>query len=198
MARTMAVAAAPGRTARERGAVLPNGVAGMLIFVVAELMFFAGLGTAFAVARAGATMWPPLGQPRLPVEVTALNTLVLLASGACLARAHVASARREASVGRWLTGAMLLGATFVTVQGVEWTRLIRFGLTMTSSSYGAFFYLIVGAHALHALAAILGLAWTRARLAAGTLTPSALWAAEIFWGFVVGVWPFLYVAVYLA
>jgi heme/copper-type cytochrome/quinol oxidase subunit 3 len=161
-------------------------------------MFFAGLGTAFAVARAGATMWPPLGQPRLPVEVTAVNTLILLASGGLLARAHVAFARHEASLGRWLTAAMLLGATFVAVQGIEWVRLIGFGLTMTSSSYGSFFYLIVGAHALHAVGAILGLAYTRSRLAAGTLTANVLWAAEIFWGFVVGVWPFLYVAVYLA
>ena len=188
-------ASLPGRGGQ---AVLPNGVAGMLIFVAAELMFFAGLGTAFAVARAGATMWPPLGQPRLPVEVTAVNTLVLLASGALLARAHVAFARREAGLGGWLTGAMLLGATFVTVQGIEWVRLIGYGLTMTSSSFGSFFYLLVGAHALHAVAAILGLAYVRARLAAGTLTPSAFWAAEIFWGFVVGVWPFLYVGVYLA
>lgn len=198
MAQAMTASMTPRNTARERGAVLPNGVAGMLIFVAAELMFFAGLGTAFAVARAGATMWPPLGQPRLPIEVTAVNTLVLLASGALLARAHVAFGRGEASLGRWLTGAMLLGATFVTVQGIEWVRLINYGLTMTSSSFGSFFYLLVGAHALHAVAAILGLAYVRTRLAAGTLTPSALWAAEIFWGFVVGVWPFLYVAVYLA
>lgn len=178
-------------------AVLPNGVAGMLIFVVAELMFFAGLGTAFAVARAGATMWPPYGQPRLPIEVTAVNTLVLLASGGLLARAHVAFGRREAGLRIWLTGAMLLGALFVSVQGVEWVRLIGYGLTMTSSTYGSFFYLIVGAHALHAVAAILGLAYARARLAGGTLTPNVLWATEVFWGFVVGVWPFLYVSVYL-
>lgn len=183
---------------RPREAVLPNGVAGMLMFVAAELMFFAGLGTAFAVARAGATMWPPLGQPRLPVEVTAVNTLVLLASGVLLARAHAAFGRGAASLRGWLTGAMLLGATFVGVQGFEWARLLRFGLTMTSSSYGSFFYLIVGAHAAHAVGAIIGLAYARARLAAGTLTPSVLWAAEVFWWFVVGVWPFLYVSVYLA
>ena len=197
MAEATTAAMTPGHAARARAAVLPNGVAGMLIFVVAELMFFAGLGTAFAVARAGATMWPPLGQPRLPVEVTAVNTLVLLASGVLLSLAHVAFGRGEAGLARWLTGAMLLGAVFVAVQGVEWVRLIGYGLTMTSSSFGAFFYLIVGAHALHAVGAILGLAYVRARLAAGTLTASAFWAAEIFWAFVVGVWPFLYVSVYL-
>jgi heme/copper-type cytochrome/quinol oxidase subunit 3 len=185
-------------TPRRSEAVLPDGVAGMLIFITAELMFFAGLTSAFAVAKAGATMWPPLGQPRLPVEATAVNTLVLLASGALLARAHVACARHEAGLRAWLTGAMLLGATFVAVQGYEWVRLIGFGLTMTSSNYGSFFYLIVGTHALHAVGALGGLAYARARLAAGTFSPNVLWAAEIFWFFVVGLWPFLYVAVYLA
>ncbi len=186
-------------TARRRPeALLPDGVAGMLVFVVAELMFFAGLASAFLVARAGTTVWPPPDQPRLPVEATAVNTLVLLASGALLALAHRAFTRRDPRLGRWLTGAMALGATFVVVQGVEWTRLIGFGLTMTSSSYGSFFYLLVGTHALHAVGALAGLAYARHRLARGALTADVLWAAEIFWFFVVGVWPFLYVAVYLA
>ena len=43
---------------------------------------------------------------------------------------------------------------FVVFQGFEWVRLIGEGLTMTSGTLGAFFYLIVGMHALHAFAAI--------------------------------------------
>lgn len=186
-------------TSRRRPeALLPDGVAGMLIFVVAELMFFAGLASAFLVAKAGSTVWPPPDQPRLPIEVTAVNTLVLLASGALLGVAHRAFARHDPRLAAWLSGAMALGTAFVVVQGVEWVRLIGYGLTLTSSSYGSFFYLLVGTHALHAVAALGGLALARRRLATGTLTAETLWAAEIFWFFVVGVWPFLYVAVYLA
>ena len=67
-------------------------VAGMLIFVGTEVMFFAGLVSAFTIARSHALGWPPPGQPRLPVLATALNTLVLLASGAVLASAGRAAA----------------------------------------------------------------------------------------------------------
>lgn len=175
-------------------------VAGMLIFVGTEVMFFAGLVSAFVIARSHATGWPPPGQPRLPVVATALNTLVLLASGTVL----MASGRAAATVFgrhrafRCLTVAAALGAVFVAVQGVEWARLLAFGLTMRSSQYGSFFYLIVGMHAAHAVAAIAVLLYARFRLAQGTLSTDAFAAVRVFWYFVVGVWPVLYAVVYLA
>lgn len=100
-------------------------------------------------------------------------------------------------VGRLLVAATLLGGMFVALQGVEWLALIREGLTITSSTYGALFYTIIGAHAAHAVAAILALAWAALRLGAGTLTRDVLSAVAIFWYFVVLVWPFLYFVVYL-
>jgi heme/copper-type cytochrome/quinol oxidase subunit 3 len=92
---------------------------------------------------------------------------------------------------------MLLGAFFVLFQGIEWVRLIAQGLTLTSSSLGSFFYLIVGLHALHAVIALGLLVNTWLRLRRGWLASSELATAEIFWYFVVGVWPVLYLTVYL-
>jgi cytochrome c oxidase subunit 3 len=70
-------------------------------------------------------------------------------------------------------------------------------LTLTSSQLGSFFYVIVGTHALHAMAAIviLALAWQAMRR--GTLTRPRLGAVQLFWYFVVLVWPLLYWQVYL-
>ena len=85
----------------------------------------------------------------------------------------------------------------MALQGVEWLALIREGLTITSSTYGALFYTIIGAHAAHAVAAIAALGWATMRLGAGMLTREALSTVAIFWYFVVLVWPFLYVVVYL-
>jgi heme/copper-type cytochrome/quinol oxidase subunit 3 len=183
------------RTPRIRAAVF-----GMLIFVATEIMFFAGLMSAFVIARSHALGWPPPGQPRLPVLATALNTLVLLASGAVLASAGRASATvlgRHRALRR-LGVAVALGALFVTVQGVEWARLLAYGLTMRSSQYGSFFYLIVGMHAAHAVAAIAALLYARTRLARSALSDDAFTAVRVFWYFVVGVWPVLYAVVYLA
>src|SRR3970282_1282543 len=51
-----------------------------LMFIGAELMFFAGLIGAFIVFRWGSPIWPPPFQPRLPVGVTGVNTIILLGS----------------------------------------------------------------------------------------------------------------------
>jgi cytochrome c oxidase subunit 3 len=176
--------------------VVPSSVMAMLIFVFTEVMLFAGLISAFAIVRSGAPDWPPPGQPRLPLERTAVNTAALLLSGALLAFARRAYNRERARARAPLLASILLGAFFVVFQGVEWVALLGEGLTLTSSSLGSFFYLIVGLHALHAVIALALLASTWLRLRGGWLASSRLATAEVFWYFVVGVWPVLYLTVY--
>jgi len=169
---------------------------GMLMFVFTELMLFAGMISAFTILRSAALVWPPPDQPRLPVAETAVNTAALLASGVCLFWAQRTYLRDRARARRPLLAAMLLGAFFVCFQGVEWVRLVGQGLTLTSSTLGSFFYMIVGLHALHAVAALGLLAYTWLLLQRGWLAQSTLAAAQVFWYFVVGLWPVLYGVVY--
>lgn len=183
---------------QQRPGLIPHGLFGMAIFVIAEIMFFAGMISAFLIIQAASSVWPPPDQPRLPVEETALNSLALLASGFFLFLAHRAFHRGDRSSMRrpmWI--ALALGCFFVLFQGVEWFALLRQGLTLTSSSLGSFFYLIVGVHALHAVAALILLGVASLRLSRGWLTPGLFGAAEALWFFVVGVWPILYLVVYL-
>jgi cytochrome c oxidase subunit 3 len=180
-----------------RQPIVANGVLGVLIFVMTELMLFAGLISAFSIFRASAILWPPPGQPRLPIEETAFNTAALLASGALLYLARRSYSLRRERAKRALLASMLLGAFFVLFQGVEWARLIGEGLTLTSSTLGSFFYLIVGLHALHAVAGLIVLGYAWLRMQRGWLASSQLAAAEVFWYFVVGLWPVLYLVVYL-
>jgi heme/copper-type cytochrome/quinol oxidase subunit 3 len=180
-----------------RRPVLASGVLGMLLFVFTEVMMFAGMISAHTIAKAGAPEWPPFGQPRLPERITLVNTAVLLLSGAVLFWAGRTWKRKPADAAPPLLLALFLGAFFVLAQGREWVALLGEGLTLTSSTYGAYFYLIVGGHALHALAAIMGLAWAWRRLWTGVLTPAQFGATRVFWYFVVLVWPVLYLTVYL-
>jgi cytochrome c oxidase subunit 3 len=178
---------------------LPNSVLGMIIFIVAEVMFFAALMSAHTIARATAMggIWPPPGQPRLPVERTGINTAILLLSGVLLwiANRHMNAEPERGQ--RYLAGAIATGTTFVLLQGVEWVRLLREGLTMTSSNHGAFFYLIVGTHALHAVVAIIALTWVYILMRGGKFARSTFAAVQVFWYFVVILWPVIYVRVYL-
>lgn len=182
------------------GRLVENGVVGMAIVVFVEVMLFAGFISAFIIVRNSTPpgLWPPPDQPRLPVATTAFNTAMLLASGVLLFLAHRAFGRRGHRAAASRMGvAILLGGLFVVFQGVEWVRLIGQGLTLTSSQLGSFFYTIVGAHALHATAAIvaLGVQWRAMR--AGRLSPSAFGAGQLFWYFVVLMWPIIYWQVYL-
>ncbi|MGH0034560.1 MAG: cytochrome c oxidase subunit 3 [Myxococcota bacterium] len=184
-------------SASDRQPVVPNGVLGMLIFVVTESMLFAGLISAFTIIRASAIVWPPPDQPRLPLEQTALNTAALLGSGVLLYLARRRLSRDPQGARTMLLGAMLLGGFFVVMQGAEWVALISQGLTLTSSTLGGFFYLIVGIHGLHAVAALAVLAQAWWRMQRGWMGSAVLAPAEVFWYFVVAVWPVLYLRVYL-
>jgi heme/copper-type cytochrome/quinol oxidase subunit 3 len=179
--------------------LVPSGVLGMVLFIATEVMFFAALISAFLVLRAESAMWPPLDQPRLPVGVTAVNTLFLLASGFTVHRALESARGLRGDALRWLGATAILGGLFLAIQGYEWIQLVGFGLTTSSSLYGATFYTLVGAHALHVLAALVFLLVVVVRLARGrdSSTEIPLVLCRMYWLFVVAVWPVLYVLVYL-
>lgn len=182
----------------ERGEpkVVSNGVLGMTLFILTEIMLFSGLISAFTIVKASAPLWPPPDQPRLPFEETAVNTLALFVSGALLVLAQRRFATDRESAKLPLIGAIGLGGFFVAFQGYEWAQMLAQGLTLTSSTLGSFFYLIVGTHALHAIAALVLLVRVWRRHASGWLQPSQLATAAVFWYFVVGAWPIVYWQVY--
>jgi len=185
----------------DRRPLIDNARLGMLIFLGAETMLFAGLIGAFLVLRLGAQVWPPPFQPRLPVGVTGVNTLILLASSLTMTRALRAIRRGD---GDGLTAGLvqtaLLGLIFLTVQGYEWARLVHFGLTVSSGAYGATFYTLIGAHGVHVFAAVVWLSVVlvlalKGRFTAQRRVPVSL--CGMYWYFVVFLWPVLYTLVYL-
>lgn len=185
----------------ERVPPVSNAVLGMLVFLGAETVFFGGLVAAFLVLRLAAPVWPPPLQPRLPVEVTGVNTAVLLGSGVTMLLA-LRAIRRESPAGLvgYLSQTLLLGALFLLVQGYEWVRLVNFGLSVSSGAYGATFYTLIGIHGLHVLGALIWLAVVWVGAGRGNFTARAhgpVVPCAMFWCFVVLVWPVLYVLVYL-
>ncbi|UCE03326.1 MAG: heme-copper oxidase subunit III [Candidatus Latescibacterota bacterium] len=182
----------PAAWSGARRVPVSNAVLGTGVYVATAIMFFGGLVSAYLVLRAGSPAWPPAGQPRLPVAITGANTLVLLASGLCVWWARRAAQLQSRT--RALHAAIVLGFVFVGVQGIEWIRLVGYGLRASGGSYGATFYTIVGAHAVHALGGIAMLVVTSRFVRAGR---GDLPAALLYWGFVVLLWPVLYALVYL-
>jgi len=187
--------------ATSRGPMLDNLRLAILFFMGAEVMFFAGLVSGFLVVRTAAAVWPPPLQPRLPLAVTGLNTLVLIASSVVMHRVVRAIRLGEpAALVRRLGMVAALGTIFLLVQGYEWVRLVAFGLTLSSSVYGTTFYTIIGTHAVHVLGALVWVLVSLLLAARGHFSPersAPLRACAMYWHFVVGLWPVLYVTVYL-
>lgn len=172
----------------------------MAVLLVAESMFFAGLISAYLVLRGGALQWPPAHLPLLPLQVTWVNTFVLVASGVTMLQAVHAARRNAESTSRWLLSVTaLLGVCFLCIQGSEWLGLMQHGLTLSAGAYGATFYALVGAHALHVLAAIVWLllvawwAWHRSVLGRRYMV---IEACATYWVFVCVLWVALFALVY--
>ncbi|GIL16836.1 MAG: cytochrome b6 [Oligoflexia bacterium] len=185
------------------GLKIPNAILGILFFIFTELMFFTGLISAYFVGRANLAQWPPVGQPRFPVEATLINTMILLASAVTAWLATQESHPNRLKLDRarmWVQITLGLGSLFLLLQGYEWYQLIQYGLKAESNNYGAYFYLLVGAHGLHVFAGLLILLSQLAQISKIKTMPekrSGLMASIFFWYFVVGLWPVLYVLVYM-
>ena len=181
--------------------VVSNAVLGMLMFLAFEAMFFAGLLGAFLVFRLASTNWPPPGEPYLPIGVTWINTGILVGSVYTMRRAHRAiRAGNQAGLVHGLGLTALLGATFLAVQGSEWIRLVHYGLTLRSGTYGATFYTLIGCHGVHVLAAVLWLAAVLCLATRGRFSPErhiGVQLCKMYWMFVVGLWLVLFPSVYL-
>ncbi|MGH7768439.1 MAG: cytochrome c oxidase subunit 3 [Candidatus Binatia bacterium] len=181
--------------------IVSNARLALLMLLVAETMFFSGLVGAFIVFRVASPSWPPPFQPRLPVEVTGANTVILLLSGVTMHVAlRAARAGKSARLQKWLTASVALGVIFLAVQGYEWLRLIHYGLTLSSGVYGATFYTLIGCHGAHVLGAVFWLLAVLARARKGRYSArdyAGVQLCGMYWTFVVALWPVLYGLVYL-
>ncbi len=182
---------------------ISSAVLGMIFLLTTECMLFAAFISAYVVNRSSIPQWQPANQPRLPIEITGLNTLILLASGLMmwLFVRKYKSTEGQTSSHSLLWASLALGVGFLLIQGTEWVQLINYGLNSTTNLYAAFFYLIIGAHALHVIAGVIILLYMFRALRSNRTQESKLSvvaACSMYWTFVVAVWPLLYYLVYLS
>lgn len=174
---------------------------GMIVALGSWSMMFGSLFFLYFGMRARAPMWPPAGQPALPVAIPALATLVLLASSFALSRGvrQLARGRRSALV-PWLLATLALGAGFVALQFHTWRSLWSVGLVPSNGTYASLFYGLTVLHAVHVAAGILVLLVVLVRALLGTYTEHnvvRVRVAAMFWHFVDAVWLLMFVSIYL-
>ncbi len=158
------------------------------VLIVSELLVFgAGL-----LAFLGVRIADPVGfaqdQDHLNRVAGAVNTIVLITSGYCAARAAQSPARMRF----WLSGAMALGGVFLWVKWLEYADKAAQGIGIETSPFFTFYYLLTGFHAMHVVAGLvifaLVLRWGAKR---------NIEAAAMFWHMVDLVWVLLFPIIYL-
>ncbi|HAW90937.1 MAG TPA: hypothetical protein DCX61_09765 [Gemmatimonadetes bacterium] len=156
----------------------------------------------------------------LNVPLTAGNTFLLICSSVTMVKAFAAIQQgNQKGLQRWLLATILIGATFVGVQVVEYIALSGEGFVPMLDSYhavgrgnphegpslggplyGATFYAMTGFHGAHVSLGVLCLIFVYGRALRGAYTAEHLEGVEViglYWHFVDLVWILLFTIVYL-
>lgn len=139
----------------------------------------------------------PMGAWGIP----AINTLLLLTSGATVTWAHWALKKGNRSQLIWgLALTVALGITFLCLQVYEYMHAYsELGLTLGAGAYGATFYMLTGFHGFHVTVGTLMLIVILGRSMKGHFTAEHHFGFEgvaWYWHFVDVVWLGLFIFVY--
>lgn len=198
---------------------------GMVWFIASEVAFFAaffgalfyvrtlsvpwlaGFDPAFTPYPDFTAAWPsagPKGVAFTPMGawgIPAINTLILLTSGATVTWAHwglLKNNRTQLILGLFMTVA--LGLTFIGLQAYEYHHAYtELGLTLGSGAYGATFFMLTGFHGFHVTLGTIMLIVILLRCMKGHFKPEHHFGFEgvaWYWHFVDVVWLGLFVFVY--
>jgi len=136
-----------------------------------------------------------------PFWLPTINTALLLTSGVTLTIAHhalIANERSKTILWMWIT--VLLGLTFLFVQGYEYAHAYKdLNLKLSSGIFGSTFFMLTGFHGFHVFVGMLMLLFITLRLQKGHFTPTRHFGFEgaaWYWHFVDVVWLGLYFLVY--
>ena len=140
-------------------------------------------------------------EPMAAWGIPAINTLILLTSGATVTWAHwglLKDNRTQLIIG--LAATVALGFLFVVLQGVEYHEAYsEMGLTLGTGIYGSTFFMLTGFHGLHVTIGAIILTVVLLRSIRGHFSSEnhfAFEAAAWYWHFVDVVWLGLFVFVY--
>ena len=136
-----------------------------------------------------------------PFSLPAVNTLILLSSGATVTIAHHALRQgRRGMLIVFLAATFLLGFSFVALQAHEYGEAYReLGLRLSTGIYGSTFFMLTGFHGLHVTIGAIMLVTIWLRVLRGHFTPQRHFAFEAvawYWHFVDVVWLGLFIFVY--
>lgn len=162
------------------------------LFIVASVMIFAALTSAYVVLKAQGH-WLHFLLP----SVFNFTTIVIIASSVTLHLSYIAAQRLKFERQKallWLT--LFLGLVFLGGQWMAWTVLVHNGVFFSGNPSGSFLYVISGFHAVHIFGGLFLIIYALIGIYTDVFQATNLFrlqVAGIFWHFLDVLWIYLYV-----
>jgi heme/copper-type cytochrome/quinol oxidase subunit 3 len=169
----------------------------MVLVIATEAMLFAYLlFSYYYLALMSAKAFPTGGAPELTLVIP--NTIILLVSSGTMYWGETGirhGDQRRLRIGMLAT--LVLGAVFLAIQGVEYSRK-SFGIS--TSAYGSLFFTITGFHGAHVFVGLLMNAIVQLWARRGYFTQDrhlAVTNVAMYWHFVDAVWLVVFFSLYI-
>jgi cytochrome c oxidase subunit III len=196
---------------------VPWGKAMMWIFLLSDTFIFTCFLTSYMNVRMSTTAtWPDpskvfsldIAGHEIPLLLIAIMTMVLITSSGTMAMAvNYGYRRNRTKTTILMLATAALGATFVSMQAFEWTKLIvhegvrPWGNPLGAPQFGSAFFMITGFHGLHVSAGVVYLCVVARRVWTGFYdrkgTYETVEVTGLYWHFVDLVWVFIFAFFYL-
>lgn len=195
---------------------MPWGKLMMWIFLLSDTFIFSIFLTAYMNVRMTTIdSWPSSSEvfaltiagQHIPLVLIAIMTFILITSSGTMAMAVNFAYRGDKNKTFWLMMiTALLGASFVAMQGFEWTKLIvdegirPWGNPLGAAQFGSIFFMVTGFHGLHVSCGVIYLAIVANKVRKGDYDKRGFHIVEItglYWHFVDLVWVFIFAFFYL-
>lgn len=168
----------------------------MVVFILSEIALFSGVLSAYLYNMLPKGEWI---SPGIPADIPPLGFAMILTVILISSSITIQMAERK-YMKQWLSLTITLGLLFLIGQAREWSRLISEGFTISSNSYGTYFYLITGLHGSHVLVGVLFQLYIlllSIRKGAGGIRRSVVRICGYYWHFVDGLWLLILSLVYI-
>lgn len=193
------------------------GKAMMWIFLLSDTFIFSCFLTSYMTVRMSTTApWPDtskvfglkIGSVDVPLLLIAIMTFILITSSGTMAMAvNFAYRRNRKRTALLMLATALLGISFVSMQAVEWTKLILhegirpWGNPLGAAQFGACFFMITGFHGAHVTIGVIYLLTVARKVLRGDYEVRGNYQiveiAGLYWHFVDLVWVFIFALFYL-
>ena len=194
----------------------------MWYFLISDTFTFASFLITYASLRfTQSTSWPNPAEVfssipihgfdtlKLPLVFVSFMTFLLIVSSYTMVRAVQEGYRmNKMGVVKFLIPTIICGIMFLGCQYLEWTHLIREGMTPTTAApltkvvnFGQLFFIITGFHGLHVLGGVLLNTWLMVSTWNGTFEKRGHYEMVeklgLYWHFVDLVWVYVFLSFYL-